>query len=168
MTFRNVFASLALSTTVLLGLAACSKPEPVPPRVAVWQGETSGVLFMRVLSEQPLRDARLLTPEGKQVLTQRLTTPDSIQPAANESWNRPTFGIGGAAGSNGGFGTGVGVSFPINTGSGSSRPGALATQAEFALTTQQIAQYRAKPQDWLLELRFDTRIASMPAPALVP
>lgn len=164
MTFRNVFASLSL----VAALAACSTPEPTPPRVAVWQGETSGVLFMRVLSEQPLRDARLVTPDGKQVLTQRLTQPESMQPNAPEPWNRPTFGIGGAAGSNGGFGTGLGVSFPMGGGGGGSRPGALATQAEFALTTQQIAQYRAKPQDWLLELRFDTRIASMPAPALVP
>lgn len=163
MTFRNVFASLSL-----LLLAACSTPEPVPPRVAVWQGEQSGLLFMRVLSEQPLRDARLTTPDGTHVLTQRLTQPGSIQPNAPEPWNRPTFGIGGAAGSSGGFGTGVGVSFPINTGAGASRPGAQATQAEFALTPQQIGQYRARPQDWLLELRFDTRIASMPAPALVP
>lgn len=167
MTFRNVFASLWLLIPLLLGPAACSTPEPVPPRVAVWQGEQSGLLFMRVLSEQPLRDARLTAPDGKHVLTQRLSQPDSIQPTAPEPWNRPTFGIGGAAGSNGGFGTGVGVSFPMG-GGGGSRPGALATQAEFALSTQQIAQYRARPQDWLLELRFDNRIASMPAPALVP
>lgn len=164
MTFRSVFASLSL----LAVLTACTTPEPTPPRVAVWQGEQTGMLFMRVLSEQPLRDARLTTPDGKHVLTQRLTTPDSIQPNTPEPWNRPTIGVGGAAGSNGGFGTGVGISFPINTGAGASRPGALATQAEFALTPQQIAQYRAKPQDWLLELRFDGRIASMPAPALVP
>jgi len=167
MTFRSVFAALSL-VPVLLGLAACSTPEPVPPRVAVWQGEQSGRLFMRVLSEQTLLDARLTTPDGKYLLTQPLTRPDSIQPNAPEPWNRPTFGVGGAAGSNGGFGTGVGMSFPLGGGGGGSRPGAQATQAEFALTPQQLAQYRARPQDWLLELRFDNRIASMPAPALVP
>lgn len=165
MTFRSVFAIL-----FLLGLAACAgTSEPPPPRVAVWQGEQSGRLFMRVLADQPLRDARLLTPEGRQILTERVTQPEgSGSIPYDNSWNRPTFGIGGAAGSSGGFGTGVGVSFPVGGGGTSRAPVAQSSQVEFALSPEQIAQYRSRTRDWTLELQFDRGIASMPAPALVP
>ena len=164
MTFRSVLAILSLVI-----LAACSKPEPAPPRVAVWQGEQSGLLFMRVIAEQPLRDARLTMPDGRHILTQRLTQPETLQSGSADPWNRPTVGVGGSAGSSGGFGTGVGITFPFGGGGGGSRSAiGQSTQAEFALTQEQIAQYRARPKDWVLELRFDTRIASMPAPGLVP
>ncbi len=151
-------------------LAACSHPNPPPPRVAAWMGERTELLFMRVISQDALRDARLTAPGGQTILTQRLTTPGQGGGYDNGGYGvgRPTVGVGVGAGSSGSFGTGIGLSFPVLGGGGAPRPSGFSTQVEFDLTPEQLASYRARPQDWLLELRFDTGIASMPAPALQP
>lgn len=149
-------------------LAACSAASP-PPRVAAWVGEQSNLLFMRVISEEVLRDARLTAPGGATLLTQRLSTPGQSGGYENGGYGvgRPSVGVGVGAGSSGSFGTGIGLSFPV-LGGGGGRSSGWSTQAEFSLTPEQLASYRARPQDWLLELRFDKGIASMPAPALSP
>lgn len=163
-----MISRLAASLLVAFLLAACSNPRPVPPRVAVWQGEQSGLLFMRVLSDEILRDARLTAPGGQTILTQRLATPEQAAGGYGNGVGAPSVGVGVGAGSSGGFGTGIGLSFPVLGGGGAPRATGLSTQAEFPLTPEQLASYRARPQDWLLELRFDTRIASLPAPPLPP
>lgn len=161
MTFRSV-----LILVTLLTVAACSRPEPAPPRVAAWHGEQTGRLFMRVLAEAPLRDARLLAPDGQQILTHGVTQPPGGSPGGDSpGWSRPSVGIGGSAGSSGGFGTGIGLSFPIGGGS-PSRPAGQASQIDFTLTPDQLAQYRARPGAWQLELRFDSGVVAMPGPAL--
>ena len=154
----------ALTLTILLAVTAvaCTPATPAPPRVAVWQGETSGLLFMRVIAGQPLRDARLTAPDGRKILAQRLSQPEAT-PAGGESWGRPSVGIGGSAGSNGGFGTGIGLSFPI---SGGQRGGGQAIQVDFALDPALLADYRARPKDWLLELNFGSQITRVAAPPL--
>lgn len=155
--------ALILSILLAVTAVACTPATPAPPRVAVWQGESSGLLFMRVIAEQPLRDARLTAPGGRRILAQRLSQPESA-PASGESWNRPSVGVGGSAGSSGGFGTGIGLSFPIS--GGGQRGGGLATQVEFALDPALLADYRARPKDWLLELNFGSQITSLAAPPL--
>lgn len=149
-------------------LAACSNPNPPPPRAAAWVGEQSNLLFLRVIAEDVLRDARLTAPGGAIVLTQRLSTPGQSGGYSDGGYSvgRPSVGVGVGAGSSGSFGTGIGLSFPVLGGGGATRPTGLSTQAEFNLTPEQLASYRARPQDWLLELRFDKGIAAMPAPAL--
>jgi hypothetical protein len=161
MAFRSVVILLGLLT-----LAACSRPEPAPPRVAAWQGEQTGKLFMRVLAEAPLRDARLLDPDGRQILTHGVSHPAGGTAGSDgPGWSRPSVGIGGSAGSSGGFGTGIGLTFPLG-GGGSARPAGQASQIDFTLTPEQLAQYRARPAAWQLELRFDSGVTAMPAPAL--
>lgn len=147
---------------------ACSPSAPPPPRVAVWQGETSGLLFMRVISTDALRDARLTTPDGRKILAQRVSLSEPA-PASGESWaGRPSVGVGGSAGSSGGFGTGIGLSFPLGGGGGSSSTAAAgrATQVEFALDQALLRDYRSRPGAWQLELNFGSRVDSLPAPAL--
>ncbi|MEK9970125.1 MAG: hypothetical protein VW600_13380 [Ferrovibrio sp.] len=157
---KRLFAILMLAATA----AACSPSAPPPPRVAVWKGETTGLLYMRVVASEPLRDARLTAPDGRRILAQRLSQPESLP--SSESWaGRPSVGIGGSAGSSGGFGTGIGLSFPINSGSSAS-PGGKSTQVEFALDPALLQDYRTRPKDWLLELNFGRRVDSLPAPAL--
>lgn len=157
---------LPLAAALLPG--GCTPSNPPPPRVAAWVGEQSNLLFMRVISEDVLRDARLTAPGGQTVLTQRLTTPEQSGGYADGGFGRPSVGVGVGAGSSGSFGTGIGLSFPVMSGGGGARASGLSTQAEFSLTPEQLASYRARPQDWLLELRFDKGITSMPAPALSP
>jgi hypothetical protein len=146
---------------------ACSSSPPPPPRVAVWQGETSGHLFMRVIAPDALQDARLTTPEGRKILAQRVSLSEPA-PASGESWaGRPSVGVGGSAGSSGGFGTGIGLSFPLGGGgSGNARPAGRATQVEFALDPALLRDYRSRPGAWQLELNFGSRVDSLPAPAL--
>lgn len=154
-----------LSLMLAVAAAACSPSAPPPPRVAVWQGETSDLLFMRVISIETLQDARLTTPDGRKILAQRVGVSEAA-PAAGESWaGRPSVGIGGSAGSSGGFGTGIGLSFPIS-GGGGARPAGRATQVEFALEPALLRDYRQRPGAWLLELNFGSRVDSLPAPAL--
>jgi hypothetical protein len=157
-----MFERLTLALLLALAAAACSAPATAPARVAVWQGETSGLLFMRVVAETPLRDARLTAPDGRKILAHRLGQPESAP--ATDGWGRPSVGVGGSAGSGGGFGTGIGLSFPIG-GSGGTR-GGQAVQVEFALGPALMAQYRDRPQDWLLELNFGSRVVSLTPPAL--
>jgi len=158
---------LLLSLMLAVAAAACSPSAPPPPRVAVWQGETSGLLFMRVIATEPLQDARLTTPEGRKILAQRVSLSEPA-PASGESWaGRPSVGVGGSAGSSGGFGTGIGLSFPLG-GSGGGRAGTAgrATQVEFALDPALLRDYRARPGSWQLELNFGSRVDSLPAPTL--
>ena len=164
-----MIARLAACLLAAALLAACTNT-PTPPRVAAWVGEQSNLLFMRVIGEEVLRDARLTAPGGQIILTQRLSSPEQAGGYGNDGYGvgRPSVGVGVGAGSSGSFGTGIGLSFPVLGGGGAARPGGLSTQAEFNLTPEQLASYRARPQDWLLELRFDRRIASMPAPDLSP
>lgn len=158
---KHLLLTLLLAVTA----AACSSSAPPPPRVAVWQGETSGLLFMRVIATEALQDARLTTPDGRKILAQRVSLSEPA-PASGESWaGRPSVGVGGSAGSSGGFGTGIGLSFPLNSG-GSARPAGRATQVEFALDPALLRDYRSRPGAWLLELNFGSRIDSLPAPAL--
>lgn len=163
---RIVFLIIPLAAALLLG--GCTPSNPPPPRVAAWVGEQSSLLFMRVISDDVLRDARLTAPGGQTILTQRLSTPEQSGGYADGAYGRPSVGVGVGAGSSGSFGTGIGLSFPMMGGGGAARSTGLSTQAEFSLTPEQLASYRARPQDWLLELRFDKDIASMPAPALTP
>lgn len=158
---KRLLAVLMLAVTA----AACAPSAPPPPRVAVWQGETSGLLFMRVISTEALQDARLTTPDGRKILAQRVGVSESA-PASGESWaGRPSVGVGGSAGSSGGFGTGIGLSFPLG-GGGSARPSGRSTQVEFALEPALLSDYRRRPGAWLLELNFGSRVDSLPAPAL--
>lgn len=164
-----VMKRAALLLLLAVAVTACSSPAtPAPPRVAVWQGESNGLLYLRVIAAEPLRDARLTAPDGRKILTQRLSQPESAPNDSEAGWGRPSVGIGGSGGSSSGMGAGIGLSFPVGSFGGGNRGGGLATQAEFALDAEQMAQYRARPKDWLLELRFDSRIASMAAPALLP
>lgn len=159
---KRLFAIALLAATA----AACSPSTPPPPRVAVWQGETSGLLFMRVIATDALQDARLTTPDGRKILAQRVSLSEPA-PASGESWaGRPSVGVGGSAGSSGGFGTGIGLSFPLGGGGGSARPAGRATQVEFALDQALLRDYRARTKDWLLELNFGSRVESLPAPSL--
>lgn len=159
---KRLFAILLLAVTAV----ACSPSAAPPARVVVWQGETSGLLFMRVIATEALHDARLTTPDGRKILAQRLGQPEPA-PASGESWaGRPSVGVGGAAGSSGGFGTGIGLSFPLGGGGGSAAPAGRATQVEFALDPALLRDYRARPSAWLLELNFGSRVDSLPAPAL--
>jgi hypothetical protein len=155
--------SLAL-LILAVAAAACSPSAPPPPRVAAWQGETSHLLYMRVVATRTLRDARLTAPDGRKILAQRLSQPESLP--NNEGWGRPSVGVGGSAGSSGGFGTGIGLSFPIGGGGGGASPGGRSTQIEFALDPALLQDYRTRPQAWLLELNFGDRVDSLPAPAL--
>lgn len=160
---KHLIAALMLAVTAV----ACSPSAPPPPRVAVWQGETSGLLFMRVISTEALHDARLTTPDGRKILAQRVGQPEPA-PASGESWaGRPSVGVGGSAGSSGGFGTGIGLSFPIG-GSGGNRASAAgrSTQVEFALDPALLRDYRSRPGSWQLELNFGSRVDSLPAPML--
>lgn len=156
---------LLLTLLLAVTAGACSPSAPPPPRIAVWQGETSGLLFMRVIATDALRDARLTTPEGRKILAQRVSQSEPA-PAAGESWaGRPSVGVGGSAGSGGGFGTGIGLSFPLGGGSPPAAAG-RATQVEFALDPALLRDYRQRPGAWLLELNFGSRVDSLPAPAL--
>lgn len=158
-----------LACLLLLAVAAaCSAPTtPPPPRVAVWQGDSTGLLFMRVIATDALRDARLTTPDGQKILAQRISQPEPAASGSGEGWGRPSVGVGGSAGSSGGFGTGIGLSFPIGGfGGGGSRPGGQSTQVEFALDPALLAQYRARPGDWLLELNFGSRVSTLAPPPL--
>ncbi|WP_341909169.1 hypothetical protein [Ferrovibrio terrae] len=155
-----------LACLLLLAVAAaCSTPTtPPPPRVAVWQGDSTGLLFMRVIATDALRDARLTTPDGQKILAQRISQPEPASSGSGEGWGRPSVGVGGSAGSSGGFGTGIGLSFPIGGGGG--RASGQSTQVEFALDPALLAQYRARPGDWLLELNFGSRVSTLAAPPL--
>lgn len=145
---------------------ACSPSAPPPPRAAVWQGETSGLLFMRVISTEALQDARLTAPDGRKILAQRISQPEPA-PASGESWaGRPSVGVGGSAGSSGGFGTGIGLSFPLGGGGRPAGAAGRSTQVEFALEPALLSDYRRRPGAWLLELNFGSRVDSLPAPAL--
>jgi len=160
-----------LVVMLLLAVAAtaCSSSSAPPPaRVAAWQGDTTGMLYMRVISQDELKDARLTAPDGRKILARRLSQPEGAYVGSgNEGWGRPSVGVGGSAGSSGGFGTGIGLSFPIGGGGSSgSRPAGQSTQVEFALDQAQLAEYRARPASWLLELNFGSRVDSLPAPGL--
>lgn len=158
---KRVFAVLILAVAA----TACTPAAPPPPRVAAWLGETSGLLFMQVISTDALQDARLTTPDGRKILAQRVSLSEPA-PASGESWaGRPSVGIGGTAGSSGGFGTGIGLSFPLG-GGGSARPAARSTQVEFALDPALLRDYRSRPEAWQLELNFGSRVDSGPAPML--
>lgn len=165
---RRATLLFALPLAVALLLGGCRPSNPPPPRVAAWVGERSNLVFMRVISDDVLRDARLTAPGGETILTQRLTMPDQSGGYVDGAYGRPSVGVGVGAGSSGSFGTGIGLSFPVMGGGGAARPTGLSTQAEFELSPEHLASYRARPQDWLLELRFDKGIASMPAPGLSP
>lgn len=162
---------LLLTLMLAVTAAACSpSAPPPPPRVAVWQGETNGLLYMRVIATQGLKDARLTTPDGRKILAQRVSQPEAA-PASGESWaGRPSVGVGGSAGSSGGFGTGIGLSFPLGGGGmgggGSSATTGRSTQVEFALDPAALQDYRSRPAAWLLELNFGDRVESLPAPAV--
>ena len=164
---KHLIAALMLAVTA----AACSPSAPPPPRVAVWQGETTGLLFMRVIATEALHDARLTTPDGRKILAARVSQPEPA-PASGESWaGRPSVGVGGSAGSSGGFGTGIGLSFPLGgsmRGGGGSRTAAAgrSTQVEFALDPALLRDYRSRPGAWQLELNFGSRVDSLPAPAI--
>lgn len=159
---KRILLSLMLAATA----AACSSSAPPPPRVAAWQGETSGLLFMRVISIEALQDARLTTPDGRKILAQRVSLSEAA-PASGESWaGRPSVGIGGSAGSGGGFGTGIGLSFPLGSSGGGGTPAGRATQVEFALDPALLRDYRARPGAWQLELNFGSRVDTLPAPSL--
>ncbi len=161
---KRLFAILILAAAA----TACSPSAPPPARVAVWQGETSGHLFMRVIAPDALQDARLTTPDGRKILANRVSLSEPA-PASGESWaGRPSVGVGGSAGSSGGFGTGIGLSFPLGGGGGggSARPAGRATQVEFALDPALLRDYRSRPGAWGLELNFGSRVDSLPAPPL--
>lgn len=167
-TYISVMMKRLACLLVLAVAAACSAPAtPPPPRVAAWQGDSTGLLFMRVIATDALRDARLTTPDGQKILAQRISQPEPATAGSGDSWSRPSVGVGGSAGSSGGFGTGIGLSFPIGGfGGGGGRPGGQSTQVEFALDPALLAQYRARPGDWLLELNFGSRVTSLAAPPL--
>jgi hypothetical protein len=160
---KRLFAVLILAVTA----AACAPSPPPPPRVAVWQGETSGLLFMRVISTEALQDARLTTPDGRRILAQRISQPEPAPASGSETWaGRPSVGVGGSAGSSGGFGTGIGLSFPLGGGGRPAGASGRSTQVEFALEPALLSDYRSRPGAWLLELNFGSRVDSLPAPAL--
>lgn len=156
---KRIFAVLVLAVAA----AACTPAAPPPPRVAAWLGETSGLLFMQVISTDALQDARLTAPDGRRILAQRISQPAPA--SGSETWaGRPSVGIGGSAGSSGGFGTGIGLSFPLGGGGG--KPAARSTQVEFALDPALLRDYRSRPEAWQLELNFGSRVDSGPAPML--
>ncbi len=158
---------LACLLLLAVAAAACAAPAtPPPPRVAVWQGDSTGLLFMRVIAPDALRDARLTTPDGQKILAQRVSPPEPAPAGSGEGWGRPSVGVGGSAGSGGGFGTGIGLSFPIGGFGGGGRASGQSTQVEFALDPALLAQYRARPGDWLLELNFGSRVSTLAAPPL--
>ncbi len=157
---KRVFAVLILAVAA----TACAPAAPPPPRVAAWLGETSGLVFMQVIATDTLQDARLTAPDGRRILAQRISQPASA--SGSETWvGRPSVGIGGSAGSSGGFGTGIGLSFPLGGGS-SAQPAARSTQVEFALDPALLRDYRNRPEAWQLELNFGSRVDSGPAPKL--
>jgi hypothetical protein len=104
---------LLLVCLLAVAATACSASSPPPARVAAWQGDTTGMLYMRVIAPDSLQDARLTMPDGRKILARRLSQPEPHYAGSGEGWNRPSVGVGGSAGSGGGFGTGVGLSFPI-------------------------------------------------------
>ena len=110
-------------------------------------------------------NARLTNAE----LAQRVGLPEPA-PASGESWaGRPSVGVGGSAGSSGGFGTGIGLSFPVGGfggGGGQASAAGRSTQMEFALDPALLRDYRSRPSAWQLELNFGSRVDSLPAPAL--
>lgn len=161
---KRVFAVLILAVAA----TACAPAAPPPPRVAAWLGETSGLLFMQVIATDTLQDARLTAPDGRKILAQRISLPAPAS-GGEISAGRPSVGIGGSAGSSGGFGTGIGLSFPLGgsgVGGGSAQPAARSTQVEFALDPALLRDYRSRPEAWQLELNFGSRVDSGPAPML--
>jgi hypothetical protein len=160
---KRFFAALILAAAA----TACAPAAPPPPRVAAWLGETSGLMFMQVISTDALQDARLIAPDGRRILAQRISQPTPAPASGSETWaGRPSVGIGGSAGSSGGFGTGIGLSFPLGSGGGSARPPGRSTQVEFALDPALLRDYRSRPEAWQLELNFGSRVDSGPAPML--
>lgn len=157
---------LALTLLLAATATACSSSATPPARVAAWQGGTTGMLYMRVISQEELKDARLTMPDGRKILARRLSQPEPSYAGSGEGWSRPSVGVGGSAGSGGDFGTGIGLSFPLGGGGGGSRLAGQSSQVEFALDQDQLADYRAQSHAWLLELNFGSRVDSLPAPTI--
>lgn len=165
-TYISLMKRFAVLFLLAVAATACSSSSAPPPaRVAAWQGGTTGMLYMRVISQDELKDARLTMPDGRKILARRLSQPEPNYAGSGEGWGRPSVGVGGSAGSGGGFGTGIGLSFPLG-GGGSSRPAGQSTQVEFALDQAQLADYRAQSHAWLLELNFGSRVDSLPGPTI--
>lgn len=151
-----------LAVTVFVLLAGCAGREP-PPRAAAWIGDSTAHLFVRVLSVEPLRDMALTAPDGRVFQPIRLIATDAAPAAPQHA--RPDFGLFGGGGSSGDFGAGISVGLPVRNRFGGGARAWRAGEGEFALPEAALASYRARPQDWRLQLHFSAGSASLPAPA---
>jgi hypothetical protein len=171
-----------LALLLVLPLAGCGDgAPPPPPRAAAWisaGGDAAGatqsgtparprVLVIRVLAVETLVGMGLTGPDGRAWMPVHFTGP-----AAGGSDERerrwPDIGIGGSGGSRSGVDAGITIGLPVRNPFASDPPRYRSAQAEFRLPDAALADYRARPQDWRLDLQFEHRDASLPAPPPEP
>lgn len=161
------FFRLTVLLLLLPALAACGSGPPPPPRLAAWFGAPAGgtatpVLVLRVLATEGLTAMTLTAPDGRSFQPVAFSLPDG--PAEDDGPWRPGIGLGGSAGSGGDRNIGIGLSLPLGNPFARPKPGWRATQAEFRLGDADLAHYRDRPQDWLVELGFAGHDTRLPAP----
>ncbi|HEX6958101.1 MAG TPA: hypothetical protein VF194_08960 [Ferrovibrio sp.] len=161
---RQVAATAALAIALTGALAACSHEPPPPPRVAAWIGEQTGRLFISVLSVEPLRAMALTGPDGRSFQPRQLIGRGGAAPS--DYGSRPGIGVFGGGGSSSGYGGGLSIDLPVRNPFGGSGNAYRSSQGEFQLPAEALDSYRRRPQDWRLELSFDSASASLPAPPL--
>jgi hypothetical protein len=181
-TLRKALRGAALlALLAILPLAGCgSDSPPPPPRAAAWistGGDPAGesgtparprVLVVRVLAVETLVGIGLTGPDGRAWTPVHFTGP-AIGAGGDGGGRRwPDIGLGGSGGSRSGVDAGITIGLPVRNPFASEPPRYRSAQAEFRLPDDVLASYRARPQDWRLDLQFENRDASLPAPPPEP
>lgn len=176
-----ILAVLAL-LPLILALGGCgSDTPPPPPRAAAWisagsddAAASSGtpsrprVLVIRVLAVETVQGIGLTGPDGRAWTPVHFTGPADGDGGDRGDRRWPDIGIGGSGGSRSGLDAGISIGLPVRNPFAADPPRYRSAQAEFRLPDDALASYRARPQDWRLDLQFADRDASLPAPPPEP
>lgn len=171
-----------LAVLALLPLASCgSDAPPPPPRAAAWISAGSDdataqsgmpsrprVLVVRVLAVETVVGIGLTGPDGRAWTPVHFTGPAADDGGERDGRRWPDIGIGGSGGSRSGLDAGISIGLPVRNPFAADPPRYRSAQAEFRLPDDALASYRARPQDWRLDLQFADRDASLPAPPPEP
>ncbi|MFC3675256.1 hypothetical protein [Ferrovibrio xuzhouensis] len=171
-----------LAVLAMLPLAGCgSDAPPPPPRAAAWISAGSDdaaaqsgtpsrprVLVIRVLAVETLQGIGLTGPDGRAWTPVHFTGPAGGDSGDQGGRRWPDIGIGGSGGSRSGLDAGISIGLPVRNPFAADPPRYRSAQAEFRLPDEALASYRARPQDWQLDLQFEGRDASLPAPPPEP
>lgn len=159
---RQLAATAVIAIALSGAVAGCSREPPPPPRASAWIGDQTGRLFIRVVAAEPLRAMELTAPDGRSFQPVQLISNGSDE-AVNYS-SRPGVGVFGGGGSSSGYGGGLSIDLPVRNPFGGPGNVYRSSQGQFQLPADALDSYRRRPQDWRLELSFDTAPASLPAP----